>query len=403
MCQIRFAFILLSALLCGSSYADKVCLKATVKGGKVSFTKKSVVSGACAKGFTEIVDTATLRGPTGAAGAAGATGAIGNTGATGAAGSDGQIKVYGDGSAGVKTISADTSLADANLQYTDFTVNSGVTLTVDSGTIIRCTGAFTNNGTIQVLTGTIGGRLISSLTGGDTSRFFGYVPAHPGVTLGFASSGEFGNSGTARSGGEAGDPLTTQQARQLLKPGHFGGGAGSAPGMNGVYGGNGGGAFVVLAAGGLVNAGLINADGNVEFRGPDIAGGGGAGGVVILASKTSITNSIAGVISAKGGAGAVGDLRTGSGGGGGGGIVHLLAPVVTNSGALQVNGGAAGAVGPSITESERGGGGAGGSCGGLGGRGGRVPQTIPVTAESPEAGSDGQTFLSSLDPTALLL
>lgn len=44
-----------------------------------------------------------------------------------------------------------------NFQFTDFSVAAGVTLTVPSGTVIRCTGTFTNNGTIVVNTGAPGG------------------------------------------------------------------------------------------------------------------------------------------------------------------------------------------------------------------------------------------------------
>ena len=87
------------------------------------------------------------QGPAGAAGAAGAMGAMGNEGAMGTAGADGQLRIYGDGSAGAKTVNAaenwNTTPANAvNLQFTDFTVNAGNTLTVDSGMVIRCSGTF---------------------------------------------------------------------------------------------------------------------------------------------------------------------------------------------------------------------------------------------------------------------
>lgn len=49
--------------------------------------------------------------------------------------------VYGNGSAGTRMIAVNTVLADANQQYTSLTVDAGVTLTVASGTVIRCTGA----------------------------------------------------------------------------------------------------------------------------------------------------------------------------------------------------------------------------------------------------------------------
>jgi hypothetical protein len=78
--------------------------------------------------------------------------------------------------------------------------------------------------------------------------------------------------------------------------------------------------LTVLAAGPIVNAGSLRADG----AGPGAFGsGGGAGGVVVLASKQRVTNR--GVIHAHGGAGGQNGNSDGPGGGGGGGIVHLLA------------------------------------------------------------------------------
>src|SRR6185436_15592993 len=81
-------------------------------------------------------------------------GTNGTNGMDGAAGGDGQLRIFGDGSAGAKTVAADevwTGLtAPTNPQFTDVTINAGTTLTVQSGTVIRCTGTFTNNGMIVV-------------------------------------------------------------------------------------------------------------------------------------------------------------------------------------------------------------------------------------------------------------
>src|SRR5262245_28730335 len=83
----------------------------------------------------------------------GPQGEPGDQGAAGAPGADGSVRVYGNGSAGARTISADESWLEggnppANIQFTNFTIDAGVTLIIPSGTVIRCTGTFTNNGTL---------------------------------------------------------------------------------------------------------------------------------------------------------------------------------------------------------------------------------------------------------------
>src|SRR2546425_2515539 len=72
-------------------------------------------------------------------------------------------RIFGDGSAGARVIDASQNLrqggvGDVNFQYTDFTVNPGVTLTIQSGLVLRCTGSFVNNGTIVIKTGASGGQ-----------------------------------------------------------------------------------------------------------------------------------------------------------------------------------------------------------------------------------------------------
>ena len=67
-------------------------------------------------------------------------------------GADGSALVYGDGSSGPLVVSQDTtwSSSEAVGQYTTCTINAGITLTVPTGTILRCSGSFTNEGTITV-------------------------------------------------------------------------------------------------------------------------------------------------------------------------------------------------------------------------------------------------------------
>lgn len=72
---------IISLITANIAAADIVCLKITLKNGKIAQTVKTVASGLkCPKGFKSIVDTATLTGPQGLTGANGATG---NTGAAG--------------------------------------------------------------------------------------------------------------------------------------------------------------------------------------------------------------------------------------------------------------------------------------------------------------------------------
>lgn len=143
--------------------------------------------------------------------------------------------VYGDGSAGAKIIAASTAFADLNPQYTDFTVNSGVTLTVQSGTVIRCKGTFTNNGRIVVETGGRGARLLGGGTNTVDAR---YAPADAGVSLAPAGPGMFADSGLTIRGGFGGIGLSETQARMVLQAGtKAGGGGGGSNTQNGAAGG----------------------------------------------------------------------------------------------------------------------------------------------------------------------
>ncbi len=340
-------------------------------------------------------------GPQGPQGPAGSDGARGPAGPPGLAGEDGQLRIYGDGWAEVNTVSTNEDWRDAeelpaNLQFTDFTVDPGVTLDVPSGLVIRCIGTFTNNGTIIVSTAAAGG--LRAASGGRTRVDASVRPAHPGIAKSPAGAGEMGDDTYERKGGLGGLHLTEAEARLVLAPGIAGGGGGGASLGESDGGGGGGGSFTVLAGAGVVNNGTIIADGESVSIG---GGGGGAGGVVILASVYSVTNGAAGDIRAEGGAGGDSDTNEGAGGGGGGGIVHLLAPSVKNDGAISVAGGSAGNAGNfgSVTALPRAGGGGGGGCGGSGGNGGGVTDDDDPAAAS--AGGSGFSLQTLVDPTAL--
>jgi hypothetical protein len=246
-------------------------------------------------------------GPAGAAGSQGATGSqgpAGATGATGAAGATGTI--YGDGSDGTTTGVCNITVNPTNwvttppstdVQCTDFTVASGVTLTVPSGTLIHATGAVTVTGTITVQPGAAQGLFIAAPVAGNSGNL-----TSPGIAL----------------------PAFT--LRKLLRPGPFGGGNGGTVGPIGTSG-YGGGSIVILAAGLISITGSITANGaNGTADDQGFGDGGGAGGIVILASKTSVSNT--GSLSAIGGNGSPANSGNpnDSGGGGGGGLIHLLGP-----------------------------------------------------------------------------
>src|SRR5262245_37476721 len=129
------AVLLVLALTATAHAAPVFCRKK--KGGVVIVRER-----ACRKGQVQLN-----------LGEFGAAGTPGTPGTPGAAGADGQLRIYGNGSAGARAIATDedwTLTPVDDPQFTDFTVNAGVTLTVPSGTVIRGTGTFTNNGKIVV-------------------------------------------------------------------------------------------------------------------------------------------------------------------------------------------------------------------------------------------------------------
>jgi hypothetical protein len=274
--------------------------------------------------------------------------------------SSGAISRYGDGSAGAINITVNTnwagspSAAALNGQFTTFTVAAGVTLTVPSGTIFRCTGAATINGQIVVQPGTSG------------KADFG-----PGAGIALAPAT------TLPGGAGALPPGRITQARLPL--GGEGGGAGGHDlVVNGPDGGAGGGSFSLLAAGNLT----VSSGGTIEANGGDGEGatttvgaaGGGAGGVITLVSRGTISLSGAGAVAANGGAGgdgaAIANTLSRGGGGGGGGSIRLYAATISGAANAAINGGAAGAAVTTGTGAGRQLSFGGGASGGDGGRGG---------------------------------
>ena len=305
----------------------------------------------------------------------------------------------GDGSAGDIAIDStnddwrDVNEIPANPNFANFLIPAGVTLTVPAGTTIRCSGTFTNEGTINVSGGAA--HATTGFASTTLSASSGPVTnAHPGDTPRSATTGQFDNNAIAvvknLLGGLGGSAIPPAVARTSFAQFRIGGGA---------AGGNtttnfGGGLIKVYCGGAIVNTGNINATG---FSGGP-TGGGGGGGIVVLASQASIDN-VAGTIDVSGGAGgAANGGFFGSSGGGGGGIVVMISPVAPVVGTEIVTGGAGGAAGTAVTQSRLAGSGGGGS-GGNGGNGGSV---IGTAANAGAAGGAGYVITMTADPSVLV-
>lgn len=409
LCCFSFAFLIIS----GSPASAQSKLKVCKKGNSVFAAKKCGKNG-------QALDITTLTG------AAGATGATGEAGAAGASGADGILGVYGDGSAGPLSVTSNTSWytsppTNNNLQFTTCTVATGTTLTIPSGTVLRCRGAVDIAGTITVVAPRNGGQ---ANRGGTASESLvpSYVQAGAGISPRSAGPGEVGkvNAGlNSLSGGYGGDGvsggLTDDPARflgSLLRGEHLSGGGGAAVIGEGGFGlgvesGGGGGSFSIISMSTITISGTINADAGFGLC---ITGGcgGGGGGIVVLAAKTSIAFSGSGSITARGGNGADAGASTGAGGAGGGGIIQYLSPSVpTISGTNSVvTAGTSGATpNNGVTSATiRQAGGGGGGCGGLGATGGTVPETTGAQTANPVfVGGPGIALGIAVDPSALLL
>ena len=216
-------------------------------------------------------------------------------------------------------------------QYTDFTVNAGVTYTCKSwnGTVGGLFG-FYANGTI-----TINGTISANGNAGGTSTGSPWIAAG-GVGCGFAGGAGKGsdeNPHTATQGeSSAGDGAASTTAN-----GSGGGGGYTAQ----AYSAGGGGAG--HAAAGTAGTHDGESDTNVE---------GAAGASQGVAALTTL------FMGAGGGGGAHVQVGSNAGGGAGGGIIFMAGVTFVNAGAITSNGGAGGSVG---ANSANGGGGAGGS------------------------------------------
>ncbi len=352
-----------------------------------------------------VLAVALLAACDGSTGPVGATGPIGPPGDDGPQGppgtsSDGgaALRLYGDGRDGALNVPSGTStyipLTSVG-QFTTITIETGGTLLVHSGTLLRATGDVDNDGTILVLDGAMSGvrRYGSSLVDLAPAG----APAHPGIARSSAEFGSVDLSATFFAYGGIGGQGVGDSARWMtqLLPVGGGGGADSWPFASSAQE-SGGGSVHIRSGGEIRSAGTIRASG-VTGQPSDCGLGGGGGGVVLLAAATRIDNG-GGVIDVKGGNGIAHDgNQCGSGGGGGGGIVHLIAPEIV-SGDLQIAGGAAGATGTYGSTRWIAGSGGGGSAG----NGGRGYGRIGVDVTEAVGGTIGRAYQITGDPASVL-
>src|SRR5262245_35538643 len=101
--------------------------------------------GALGSLFSPLSSNSTVPGPKADRGEEGqpvAKVTIGTNVMNGVNGAVGQLRIYGNGSAGDATVTQDIGLfalvPSGNVQFRNLTINAGVTLTVPSGSVLRC-------------------------------------------------------------------------------------------------------------------------------------------------------------------------------------------------------------------------------------------------------------------------
>jgi hypothetical protein len=305
----------------------------------------------------------------------------------------------GDGSAGNLVVGTQSWSATppVNPNFSNITINPGQTLTVPAGTTIRCSGTFTNNGTLAVDPGATSDGNFGALSNPSGPAVSVTSVAHPGDTPGAATLGEQNNVGNANvqalGGGTGGKAIARAVAQTSFGNFRFGGGSGAGYDNQG---NRGGGLVKIYCEGAIVNTGTINARGEAGGN-STIAGGGG--GIVVLASRTSVSNS--GTINANGGNGAGSTSWGGNAGGGGGGIVIMISPAAPTLGTINVAGGTGGTNTASVTAGVRIGGAGGGGSGGAGGDGGDVSSAATGIVTNAADGGAGYAITMTLDPATI--
>lgn len=235
--------------------------------------------------------------------------------------------LFGNGSDGNVTLIANANY-DTPKNFTDFTLNSGVTLSVTNALtplIIRCTGTCTINGTIS-LDGK--GYQVKDSENGTYGVNRSQRGAGGGDGGNNTDSG--GSSVLYPSGVSAINNILFQNLLSLnleLSCGGSGGNGKKSDGMTSAYfypGGAGGGAILIIAkkiiGTGIISAKGANGTGNSGSGGRSGGGGGGGGEIGIITSENSFT----GTISVAGGTGGQGSNSGNTGKNGGNGASAIL-------------------------------------------------------------------------------
>lgn len=212
-------------------------------------------------------------------------------------GGDNMDYLFGDGSDGDVTLVANANY-DVPKQFTNFTLNSGVTLSVTNNAtplIIRCTGTCTINGTINLDGKGFPAASVAESDGinnsmygaggGDGGKYENYT---------FTITGRGGASAQYESSASVNPNALYQQLLSLdfrLSCGGSGGNGYKVSPMG--LGGNGGGALLIIAKS-FKGTGIITAKGNNgNAQSYNYYGGGGGGGQVgVVTSDNSFTGSI---------------------------------------------------------------------------------------------------------------
>jgi hypothetical protein len=263
------------------------------------------------------------------------------------------VKVFGGSNTLDKVCVANEVLGNGNYYFRDFTVPAGISITCSKYAKILCSGNAVIDGTVVITPSSTGGA--------------GYAtPVSNGFTVG-------GIPGSGIGGGSGSTAPADRVYSYAAQPYGSGGGCGFLTG-NGIgdmaSGGRGGGGFILEVAGTITVNGTISApgsngtastvaSGNISQSG----GGGGSGGLIFLASLTSVTLGASSTLNVAGGNGgnayaAISPLSASGGGGGGGGSIVLAATLISSLGSININGGLVG------TTVNNGGGMLGGGCGG---------------------------------------
>lgn len=259
------------------------------------------------------------------------------------------FKDYGSGVDGQKTISVYTTLSNHVYQYTDFTIDAGVSAVINTAfCIIKATGIITINGTINARGGDIiftepfdtfgegmsggagggggGGRCTDDFEGQHSGNN-GYAGANSFLE-GFAPvGGAGGTTGLAYNGSNGfGPSLAKQEIAEFFLTGGLGTNA---------KGGRGGDGAIVPGYSYVPKAG----------------GNGGKGGCTLILYAPKIIINATGVLNLggqEGQSGGPGVPYFGGGGGGGagaGGVLIIMSPDYTNSGNIDLTSGNPGAGG----------------------------------------------------------